>query len=288
MYTFKANLRAIRPTQLYISEKKYRDCLALFEQQGFDVNEPLPIKKIGRDVFFTDGHTRALILWQNGKRRVNVYYEPDDLDWIMYLENLEWCRTRKIGSIQDLAARITSEQAYQEKWLKCCSESQARLLENPLADLVIDFEKDHRAKSLLCEEILRSLPQWFGIEEAIREYTEKVKELPFVTAILYGKVIGFCAVSVNYGINADLYVLAIFEEFHGRGIGTRMIEFVTAYCQQNAIPYMTVKTLSERHPDRNYQKTRQFYEKCGFRAFEEFPTLWGEGNPCLYMLKEVK
>ena len=51
---------------------------------------------------------------------------------------------------------------------------------------------------------------------------------------------------------------------------------------------MTVKTLSERHPDKNYAKTRDFYEKCGFRVFEEFPELWGEANPCLYMIKEVK
>ena len=32
---------------------------------------------------------------------------------------------------------------------------------------------------------------------------------------------------------------------------------------------MTVKTLSERHPDKNDMRTRKFYEKCGFRAVNE-------------------
>ena len=150
------------------------------------------------------------------------------------------------------------------------------------------MENRARKKSQICEEILRSLPKWFGIEEAIRDYVDEVRKLWFVTATLYGKVVGFCAVSVNYGINADLYVLGVFEEFHNRGIGSRMVEFIVSHCRRNGIPYMTVKTLSERHPDENYGRTRRFYERCGFRAFEEFPALWGEANPCLYMLKEVK
>ena len=99
MKVFKANLCSIRPTQLYISEKKYRGSLAMFEKHGYDVYEPLPIKKIGKDIFFTDGHTRALILWQNGKHEADVYYDTDAMDWIMYLVDLEWCRDSEIRSI---------------------------------------------------------------------------------------------------------------------------------------------------------------------------------------------
>ena len=131
----------------------------------------------------------------------------------------------------------------------------------------------------------RSLPAWFGIESAIDEYVEKVRGLLFITATLHGKTVGFCAVKINYRINADLYVLGILEEYHRRGMGTRIVDFINDYCRQNEVPYMTVKTLSECHPDKNYAKTRRFYEKCGFRAFEEFPTLWGDANPCLYMIR---
>ena len=289
MEVFKADLESIQPTQLYISEKKYRESMALFdEKKGLEAYVPLPVKKIGSDIFFTDGHTRALILWQKGKRRVNGCFDTDDMDWIMYLASLDLCRKQEIRSIQDLEPRIVSEQEYKEKWINRCAESHDAILESPLADLKIAVETEHAAKSRICEEVLRALPKWFGIEEAVCEYVDNVKECLFVTATLYKKVIGFCAVSVNYDINADLYVLGIFEEFHGRRIGKRMMEFVNSYCKRNAIPYMTVKTLSEKHSDENYRKTRLFYESCGFRAFEEFPTLWGEDNPCLYMLKDVK
>ena len=206
----------------------------------------------------------------------------------MYLLDLQWCRDSKIHSIRDLESRIVNEQEYKEKWIDRCFQSHERHMENPIAGLIIDFENRDRKKSQICEEILRSLPKWFGIEEAILEYVDKMKDLLFVTAMLYGKIIGFRVVLINYGINADLYVLGIFEEFHGRGIGTRMVEFINSYCKRTGIPYMTVKTLSERHPDVNYQKTRMFYEKCGFFAFEEFPALWGKTNPYLYMLKEVE
>lgn len=34
-------------------------------------------------------------------------------------------------------------------------------------------------KSEICDQILRSLPDWFGIESSIREYVEDVEPLPF-------------------------------------------------------------------------------------------------------------
>jgi hypothetical protein len=51
---------------------------------------------------------------------------------------------------------------------------------------------------------------------------------------------------------------------------------------------MTVKTLSDRHPDRHYAKTRSFYQKLGFVALEALPELWGQENPCLYMIRDLR
>ncbi|MBD3278528.1 MAG: GNAT family N-acetyltransferase [Candidatus Aegiribacteria sp.] len=155
-------------------------------------------------------------------------------------------------------------------------------------DLQIGFEENAGRKQQIADDILRSLPRWFGIEEAIVEYVESVKELPFITLTLSDRAVGFCALRINYDISADLYVLGILEDFHGMGMGTRMVEFIQDYCRDKGIRYMTVKTLSEKHPDTNYIKTRKFYEKCGFRPLEDFPELWGENSPCLYMLKEVE
>jgi len=181
MKVTRAELSSILPTQLYISAGKYRDSLTLFEQNGFGDYEPVPVKRIGKDLFFSDGHTRAFILWENGIREIDVYDDTDDMDWIMYLVDLEWCRDSGILLIGDLRDRVVSEQDYGEKWIDRCGESHDRLKKNPLVDLEIDFETDIYRKSEICAEILESLPKWFGIEEAVREYVEKVKELPFVS-----------------------------------------------------------------------------------------------------------
>ena len=127
MEVFEADLDSILPTQLYISKEKYHDSLTVFEKQGLEVYEPLPVKKIGSDIFFTDGHTRALVLRQKGVCKVRAYFDTDDMDWIMYLIDLQWCRAKGIKSIKDLQSRIVGEQEYKKKWIDRCSASHEQL-----------------------------------------------------------------------------------------------------------------------------------------------------------------
>ena len=303
------DLLSIQPTQLFISEQKLRRWMDRLQgtSPGLDaigsdaagsdnkesdagameMTEPIPVKRIGNDLFFTDGHTRAFALWKMGFKTVRTIPEPDDLDWISYLANVQWCRQAGIRTIADLAGRVLDQAEYEKRWVNRCSEFQTELTENPLRDLIISPEMDPAGKQAICNEILRALPEWFGIEEAIIAYVRDVGTLPFIAARLYGKVIGFCAYRIHYRMNAELFVLGIFREFHRMGIGARMITAVQTICRSEHIPFMSVKTLSERHPDRNYALTRKFYEKLGFCGIEEFPDLWGESNPCLYMIKKV-
>ncbi|MBT3273983.1 MAG: GNAT family N-acetyltransferase [Spirochaetales bacterium] len=160
-------------------------------------------------------------------------------------------------------------------------------MKSNIENVSIGFEHNADKKHQICDRILRNLPEWFGIEEAIVDYADTVRSLPFVTASDGKNVIGFCAIKVHYGINADLYVLGIIKKYHRLGIGTRMLAFTEGYMRENRIPYLTVKTLSERHPDKNYADTRAFYKHFGFQPFEELLSLWGEANPCLNLLKKV-
>ena len=285
--TYTISLEDILPTQLYISETKYQHWSSYLRNNSIEGYPPVPVKRIGHDLFFTDGHTRAYALWERGVREITVCNDTDDMDWVMYLVDLKWCREAGICSIADLADRKVNDGEYRKLWLDRCTESHDRIQENPIRDLKIGFETDPERKSAIADEVLRSLPKWFGIEAAIVDYVEHVRELDFVAATMYGKVVGFCAVKVNFDRNADLYVLGLFGEFHRLGIGTRMIDFIEDHCRKNGIRFMSVKTLSSRHPDVSYAKTRSFYEHCGFRAFEELPTLWGDANPCLYMIKDT-
>jgi hypothetical protein len=40
----------------------------------------------------------------------------------------------------------------------------------------------HQEKGRLCEDVLRRLPQWFGIQSAIEKYIQEVNELRMLAA----------------------------------------------------------------------------------------------------------
>lgn len=51
---------------------------------------------------------------------------------------------------------------------------------------------------------------------------------------------------------------------------------------------LQVKTLGPSKEDPNYARTRHFYEKMGFLPPPLVETeLWGEGTPCLIMVKAL-
>lgn len=81
--------------------------------------------------------------------------------------------------------------------------------------------------------------------------------------------------------------MGVLPGFHGQGIGKMLIQRSERWLVEQGVEYLQVKTLAPTHPDPGYAKTRAFYEKMGFRALEVFPTLWGEANPCLVMVKRL-
>lgn len=151
----------------------------------------------------------------------------------------------------------------------------------------IYFEKDIDRKSIICEDILNDLPDWFGQPESILEYKNTVKKLPFLVISFNNEVIGFCAIKIEHIINCDLYVLGIKYQYHKQGIGSILISYIEKYCIENNIPYMTVLTLSDRDNNEHYRRTRKFYKKNGFVKFKELPTLWDKSTPALLMIKQV-
>ena len=149
-------------------------------------------------------------------------------------------------------------------------------------------EVDHREeKGLICNQILRSLPSWFGIEEALVDYTNTTKEMPFYTVYLKDDPVGFVAIKVHNKHTAEVYVMGILEEHHRNGLGRLLIEKCEQYCAEKGMDFLTVKTLASLNPDENYAKTRRFYESIGFKPLEVFKTLWDESNPCLFLVKNT-
>ncbi len=148
------------------------------------------------------------------------------------------------------------------------------------------IEKPMLGKGSVCEKIMRSLPQWFGIEAAIIQYAKDIEQLPTFVAMEDSKAVGFLTIKQHNQFTAEIYVMGVLPQFHRKGIGSSLIEQAEKFINQNGIEYFQVKTLGESHPDKYYALTRGFYFKMGFKPIEEFSQIWDD-IPCLLMVKAL-
>lgn len=146
---------------------------------------------------------------------------------------------------------------------------------------------DDEMKSTYTNEILRTLPDWFGIEDAICDYVASAAKLPFWCAMDNGKAVGFVAVKIHYGHTGDIYVCGILPEYHRKGIGKMLLATAEAYFRQNGCRYVIVKTLSDTVCYEPYEHTRLFYLSVGFEELITLTEMWSEENPCLIMIKKL-
>ena len=119
---FYLNLNRIQPSQLYLSDKKIGQVLNSLRNSGFKNAQPLPVKQLNDDMIFTDGHTRAYILWQNGYSEIKVMWEDEDLDWKLYEICVKWCKQAGIRTIADLIDRIIDHESYKTMWIERCKK----------------------------------------------------------------------------------------------------------------------------------------------------------------------
>jgi ribosomal protein S18 acetylase RimI-like enzyme len=146
---------------------------------------------------------------------------------------------------------------------------------------------DPNLKSTICNSVLRSLPMWFGIPKVIDDYIRDVKVMDTWAAFDDTSFVGFASVKKHFPQSAEIHVMGIFQEFHGKGVGRQLIAMLEKDLKEQNIKYLTVKTLSDSVNNEEYEKTRAFYYKMGFTPLEEFKTLWDEDNPCLILIKSL-
>ena len=113
----------------------------------------------------------------------------------------------------------------------------------------------------------------------------EIDALPTFIALTGDSAAGFLSLKQHSPFAAELYVMGVLPAYHRRGLGRRLVEASERFLRQEGVEFFQVKTLSPSHPDEGYARTRLFYQALGFRPLEEFPTLWGEANPCLMMVK---
>jgi GNAT superfamily N-acetyltransferase len=151
----------------------------------------------------------------------------------------------------------------------------------------VDLRDQASGSGPTCRHILDSLPAWFGIPEAVDDYVAAADRYPTVIASIAGVDVGILTVVNHSEFAAEVHLMAVVPEAHRRGIGAAMLGHVEDVLSRAGIEFLQVKTLSDKHPDEGYAKTRAFYRAQGFRPLEEFPTLWDPQNPALQMVKFI-
>jgi len=140
-------------------------------------------------------------------------------------------------------------------------------------------------QSRVCEPILRALPDWFGHEAFTQAYMTQTDLLPTFVAVTEEATVGFLTLKQHSGAAVEILVMGVLPQYHHRGIGRALIEAAENYLRRTGISFLQVKTLSARHPDPCYARTRAFYKAMGFSALEEFAEIWDADSPCLQMIK---
>ncbi len=149
------------------------------------------------------------------------------------------------------------------------------------------IEGPYLGKAAICEPILHSLPDWFGIEEALVQYVADIDRLPTFLAWEAGRAMGFLSIKQHYPTSAEVLVMGIRQETHRQGLGQALLHQAQAWLKDQGVEYLQVKTLGPSHLEGNYAQTRAFYLAMGFQPLEEFPQIWDESNPCLILVKRL-
>ena len=145
-----------------------------------------------------------------------------------------------------------------------------------------------KEKLYVVEKLVKNLPNWFGENTTIEDVVESVgdfENVPFFVACYEHGAAGFIFLKIHNPTTAEIGMMAVLGTQHGKGIGRKLIEHCEAYCRDNKIEYLSVKTIDESSDNDSYKGTRAFYRALGFKPLEVLPNFWGEGLPCLFSIK---
>jgi GNAT superfamily N-acetyltransferase len=149
---------------------------------------------------------------------------------------------------------------------------------------VIDHSIERRRDTVSTERILRSLPEWFGIEESLLNYVEAAAIHESFVASVDGEVVGVALLDRHYSQSAELSLIAVHADFRGRGLGSSLVNAASSALTEHGASLLQVRTVGPSYEDDGYAATRAFYERCGFVPLQEFDNLEWDG-PTLILVK---
>ncbi len=150
---------------------------------------------------------------------------------------------------------------------------------------VIEEVKNENQKKAVVAEVLKDLPEWFGIPESTQAYIEGATTLQVWAAYQESDLTGFVSLSYSSEDCAEIDCLGVKKGHQGRGIGSQLLANLESEAGKQ-VDYLQVKTVAEGS-NKDYDRTNVFYRSLGFKKLEIFPQLWGPQNPCQILIKKM-
>jgi GNAT superfamily N-acetyltransferase len=135
------------------------------------------------------------------------------------------------------------------------------------------------------EAVLRSLPQWFGIERALLMYVADSATRPTLAVEIADELVGFLTLTRHFALSWEVHCMAVVAPRRNGGIGSYLLHHAERHVRQQGGRFLQVKTVAETSDCAAYAQTRRFHEARGFTPLEVFPTLWDPRNPALQLVK---
>lgn len=138
-----------------------------------------------------------------------------------------------------------------------------------------------------CEAILRSLPQWFGIEESLTSYARDTGVMPTFAVDGPEGLRGFITLLEHFPESWEVHCIAVSASVRGTGIGTRLLAHAEKWLAQRSARFLQIKTIAAEKPDPHFNQTREYYVRRGYTPVEVFPIIWHPSNPALQLIKAL-
>ena len=147
--------------------------------------------------------------------------------------------------------------------------------------------EDNKLKQEITKKVLSDLPDWFGIEEATKEYIDTVRKYPFIACYINNLAVGFYSLREENKNVLDMYVLGVLKKYHQRGVGKALQMYAEKYARGKGFKYLMVLTLAKKANNSSYLATRQFYLKMGYIDFYQNDDIFSPSDPCQIMIKPL-
>lgn len=106
-----------------------------------------------------------------------------------------------------------------------------------------------------CRQILKTLPEWFGIPESVEDYIQVADRSPTVIASLGSTEVGLLTLVQHTTYSAEIFVMAVLPRLHRQGVGQALVRYAESMLAPDGVIFLQVKTLGPSKPDAGYKKT---------------------------------